>query len=518
MSHGEGANGGRAPTLVTFLGRGRYEEVVYRVGGREVRTRYVARALAEVLHPSRVVVLATDEAWQDHGEALSGELGEGATVDRRPIPRGAGSDELWAVFGALLESLQGAGESVVLDITHGFRSLPFFAAACVAYLQALDALPPAFQVVYGAYEAPDHRGVRPVWVLDAFVELLGWAQGASIWEASGSADRLLAVFRRQEDEVRRRLVHAGAHRFPPLGKLRRALEQFNADYLTVRVASLLRGFRRPAPGVGKPRKGSARALGEALEAYGAACGERMPALGPLLARLRGAVEGLAADRLHGSDGDRAMERLARRYLAHGRYAEAAVVVREAWVSRYADAPSAVEAGEETFDWEARRRAELAWCRLCADARTVAGVRNDLEHAGFNRQPAPGARLRGQVERLVTRLSGTRGSSAAPGREDGRTGRTILVTRHAGARAWIERQGIAVDEVRDHLDVDGVRAGDLIVGTLPAHLAAEVCERRAEYIHLAIDLPAELRGRELSAEDLDRLGARLVPLVVHRTQD
>jgi len=102
--------------------------------------------------------------------------------------------------------------------------------------------------------------------------------------------------------------------------------------------------------------------------------------------------------------------------------------------------------------------------------------------------------------------------------DERSGRTILVTRHAGARAWIERQGIAVDEVRDHLDVDGVEAGDRVVGTLPAHLAAEVCERGAEYVHLAIDLPPALRGRELSAEELDRLGARLVPLIVRRIQD
>jgi len=95
------------------------------------------------------------------------------------------------------------------------------------------------------------------------------------------------------------------------------------------------------------------------------------------------------------------------------------------------------------------------------------------------------------------------------------GRTILVTRHSGARAWIERQGIVVDEVLDHLDVGRVKPGDCVVGTLPAHLAAEVCERGGEYVHLAVDLPPGLRGRELTVEDLERLGARLVPLTVRR---
>lgn len=513
MTRSREAGGQPAPALITFLGKGRYDEVVYRVGEWEVRTPYVAHALSEALRPARVDVLATDEAWEVHGEALAHTLPQAVALHRRAIPAGASSEELWAVFAELLESLQSADGPVVLDITHGFRSLPFFAAACVAYLQALDALPDGLQVVYGAYEAPDARGVRPVWVLDAFVDLLAWAHGAAVLLASGSADRLLAVFRRQEDQVRKRLVLEGARRFPPLGKLRGALERFNADYLTVRAASLLRGFRRPAPGVGGPRSGSARALSKALEAYGEACGERLPALAPVLDCLRELVAGLDSGSLHGEEGDRAMERLARLYLAHGRYAEAAVVVREAWISRYAEGPSAVEAGEEGFERDARLHAETAWARLCGDARTVADVRNDLEHAGFSRQPAPGDRLRARVAGLLDRFAETRNTRREAGREDNRPARTLLVTRHAGAKVWIERQGIALDEVRDHLDVDEVRAGDRIVGTLPAHLAAEVCERGAEYVHLALDLPSGMRGRELSAEDLDRLGARLVPLVV-----
>ncbi len=90
----------------------------------------------------------------------------------------------------------------------------------------------------------------------------------------------------------------------------------------------------------------------------------------------------------------------------------------------------------------------------------------------------------------------------------------LVTRHPGAQAWLHQHGIEV-AVTPHLDVGRVAAGDEIYGTLPLHLAAEVCMRGARLFHLAIDLPPELRGKEIPATEMDRLGARLEEYRVQR---
>lgn len=87
-------------------------------------------------------------------------------------------------------------------------------------------------------------------------------------------------------------------------------------------------------------------------------------------------------------------------------------------------------------------------------------------------------------------------------------RTYFVTRHPGARTWAAEEGIAVDAVIDHLDPASIQPGDTVIGSLPVNLAAEVCERGGRYLHLSLDLPAELRGRELSAEDMRRVGARV----------
>lgn len=86
--------------------------------------------------------------------------------------------------------------------------------------------------------------------------------------------------------------------------------------------------------------------------------------------------------------------------------------------------------------------------------------------------------------------------------------TYFITRHQGALQWAEASGIAYDQHLEHLDPQLIEAGDTVIGTLPVNLAAEVCARGAEYLHLNLDLPRELRGRELSAQTLFEAGASL----------
>jgi len=86
--------------------------------------------------------------------------------------------------------------------------------------------------------------------------------------------------------------------------------------------------------------------------------------------------------------------------------------------------------------------------------------------------------------------------------------TWFITRHPGALEWAHRHGLSIDRHIVHMDPADVRPGDVVLGTLPVNLAADVCAKGARYLNLSLDLPAEARGRELSADDLERYGARL----------
>ncbi|MDH5732007.1 MAG: CRISPR-associated protein Csx16 [Gammaproteobacteria bacterium] len=96
--------------------------------------------------------------------------------------------------------------------------------------------------------------------------------------------------------------------------------------------------------------------------------------------------------------------------------------------------------------------------------------------------------------------------------------SFFITRHPGAHEWIKQQGIEVDKCVEHFDMDMIRADDVVIGTLPVNIAARVCERGARYLHLSLSLPAELRGVELTAQQMSDCDARIEEFDVRRVRN
>ncbi|MDR3214567.1 MAG: CRISPR-associated protein Csx16 [Azoarcus sp.] len=94
----------------------------------------------------------------------------------------------------------------------------------------------------------------------------------------------------------------------------------------------------------------------------------------------------------------------------------------------------------------------------------------------------------------------------------------FVSRHPGALEWMRRNGVAFDCHLPHLEIANIRAGDTVIGSLPVNLAAEVYARGAIYRHLSLKVAPQDRGRELSAEELDRYEATLKRYDVHAHPD
>ena len=133
-----------------------------------------------------------------------------------------------------------------------------------------------------------------------------------------------------------------------------------------------------------------------------------------------------------------------------------------------------------------------------------GLRNDIEHGGYRKKPLPADAISEQLERFVSEFERAQPSEAAPPKP----GAVWFVSRHPGAVEWARRQGIQVDRLVDHLEIDQVQESDVVIGTLPVHLAAAVSARGARFLNLSLDLPPDERGKELSTDDLERFGARL----------
>ncbi len=88
---------------------------------------------------------------------------------------------------------------------------------------------------------------------------------------------------------------------------------------------------------------------------------------------------------------------------------------------------------------------------------------------------------------------------------------VIVTRHPGAVEWLRAKGIA-GRIVEHLtpdDIGELRRGDAVYGVLPLPLISLLLSRGVSFYLLALpEVPADLRGVELSPADMDRMGARM----------
>lgn len=209
-------SGLRRHRLVSFLGTGRFDKTTGRWfydttrhgfpdGAEGPETPYVCRALAQYLTADEITIIATPEARAAHGDGVTTEL-HSANLPApvfQSIPKGENGAELWQQFETVKGLLRPpAGTEVALDITHAFRSQPFFAAAVAAFVRAVDPTPAALRIFYAAYEPG--KAVTPVWELTPFIDLVDWAQGMMLFLRTGRSEGVAERTIRLGDELERR--------------------------------------------------------------------------------------------------------------------------------------------------------------------------------------------------------------------------------------------------------------------------------------------------------------------------
>ena len=171
----------RSPDLSLVEAQSETPEAYVKV--KDLEVRFVSRE-------ATVKAVSTELAWERQGTLLSELL---PAVERLPIPDGATEDELWQIFNVLVAAIP-AGETVIFDITHGFRSQPVLSLLVASFLRVakgirLEAL------LYGAYERD--RENSPVFDLTPFVAMLDWANATERFLETGDARKIASLIREQ---------------------------------------------------------------------------------------------------------------------------------------------------------------------------------------------------------------------------------------------------------------------------------------------------------------------------------
>lgn len=130
------------------------------------------------------------------------------------IPDGRAAEERWAIFDKLVGVVED-GDTVIFDITHGFRSIPFFVFQAIAFLKSARRGVTIARVLYGEFAQGDAPG--PVIDLTDLVPLLDWMSATDQFIELGNSRPLVAELEETiatlppDDEDRQRLARfAGA--------------------------------------------------------------------------------------------------------------------------------------------------------------------------------------------------------------------------------------------------------------------------------------------------------------------
>lgn len=342
-------------------------------------------------------------------------LGHAVTIQFVLLPDGATDSERWEIFTLMTDALRpswstasspsvAAPDEIVVDITHGFRSQSFFAAAAIAFAQSQQAReqasPVPIRIIYGAFEAktkdaqPQDDVVAPVWDLTQLLNVSRWDRALDGLMRFGRADDLAQLI----DQVERTVPNARARdERAPLKMLRDRVKEFADALVTGRTGAILTDLAEKLVGACE----SAKPVVEA----------RIPPLVAQLNHLQEWVRPLKAKHVVSVDGVRAALALAGLYERLHRFSELSAILRETLTTSFGistGSASQLQPPDAGFDKEregvdrslgalASQHKDSTWG---AAFHRITSLRNDVQHAAFNQTSQ-------RASSLITKLAEAR---------------------------------------------------------------------------------------------------------------
>lgn len=208
------AAGGSQRLLITILGINP-RQATYELGGKRLSTKIATIALYELLphdrKPSKVLALCTEEAHSTSYSTLEEELSGKLQLTPCQLDQEATND--WRRFLQVLAQAisQENPQSILLDITHGFRHLPFLTYLGALYLADLQGYE-----IEGAYYGllREEPQVSPLLDLKPLMDLPQWIYAVRIFNETGDARRLVGLVERlsptQTQQARRAMEEASS--------------------------------------------------------------------------------------------------------------------------------------------------------------------------------------------------------------------------------------------------------------------------------------------------------------------
>jgi CRISPR-associated DxTHG motif protein len=173
--------------VITFLGT-TPKDTVYEFKGKRYPGKVFARALYEFVPFDVMYVFVTKEAKEKSYPVLE-EL-QDKRIQPVDIDPGKDTQEMWGWFDKILECVND-GDTVIFDITHGLRSIPFLVFIFAAFLKSARNVT-IEAIYYGAFELGNRDTDKPAPVIELseFISMFDWLSAVNEFLYTGNANYL----------------------------------------------------------------------------------------------------------------------------------------------------------------------------------------------------------------------------------------------------------------------------------------------------------------------------------------
>jgi len=224
------------------------KSVIYAYQGAEVEAGQCPIALIKLLPeeeiPHELIILCTKEIRNKalpETEALMNEIYKNRGLEKPlimelDIPDGKTQEELWQAMDRILNAALNAGARakptssprLYLDVTHGFRALPFVWFTAILYLIALERDKLSIEkVFYGMLPMGSNRG--PILDLSVVLNLVEWFYAVRTFTDTGQAHWLSEMLKATERPPRDHVVRDNSE-YGTIKSLRRSLDEVSAAF------------------------------------------------------------------------------------------------------------------------------------------------------------------------------------------------------------------------------------------------------------------------------------------------
>lgn len=385
--------------LISIIGTGNYQPTRYTFNGKCASASiYVQAALKELFEPDSIVVLMTAEAKEKHGYGLAKHI----TYTELPIPTGKTEDELWQLFQLVIDAVD-ENEELILDVTHGFRSQPMLLLAISVFLRTVKNVS-IKHIVYGAFESKDECNQAPLFDLKPFMDIIDWSYATNDFLRRGNSAPLAELINQTHSDARK---NPSSYLPQNLQNVGRELNLFQEAFGLTRITEL----PKLTSTVRKKIAMSAEDVSQLIQAA------------PFKAFIRQIEDKIAfldveEAQLFTPKGLLMQSELLNYYVKTQHYQQAVTLGRELMVTYVAHLLHISDFTEKDERLKAEsflnqlvemnktnpasisdneRKMAICWA-------TTSQIRNDINHAGMNKNPKPAKKLVNQIVEVSKQIS------------------------------------------------------------------------------------------------------------------